>query len=128
LLLLGKVAKENFPVSLCTLFSLARDCLFFNDAVADVLQQLEDLDNVLVVELGGELCERGDQWLEERSVLVLVVSKLVEDLVVARLDLCESNTVDDVVDELNTFLECGDGDGVLVVLLLICEMIEHLMG
>ncbi len=77
MLLLVEVGKENFSASLCKLFSLARDCLLFNDPVTDVLQQqLEDVDSVLVVELGGELlCDRGDQWLEKKSLLVLIVSR-----------------------------------------------------
>jgi hypothetical protein len=115
LFLLGEVCKEDFPISLGAFFSLAGKGLFLNNSSADVLEELKDLHNVLVVELGGELGKRGNEWLEEGSVLVLVVAELFKDFIVSALDLGEGNSVDHVVDELNSFLEGGDGDRVLII-------------
>jgi hypothetical protein len=112
---LGEVGKEDFPISLGTFFSLAGEGLFFNDSRADVLEEFEDLHNVFVIEFGGKLGEGGDEWFEKRSVLVLVISEFFEDFVVSALDLGKCNSVDHVVDELNSFLEGGDGDRVLVI-------------
>ncbi len=95
LFLLGEVCQEDFPICLLALFSLTRDCMLLNYAIANIQQQLEDLENDLVV----QLCGGG---LVGRIILVLIVSMLAENLVVSQLDLCKSNTVYDVADQLNT--------------------------
>jgi hypothetical protein len=51
-------------------------------------------------------------------VFALVISKFLQNLVVSGLNLSESNSVDHVVDQLDSFLQGGDGDRVLVVFLL----------
>lgn len=59
--------------------------------------------------------KRGDKGLEESGLLSVSVSELVEDLVVSGLDLGESNTVNHVLDQLNTLFESGDLDLGLVI-------------
>lgn len=51
-------------------------------------------------------------------MFALVISKFLQNLVVSGLNLSESNSVDHVVDQLNSFLQGGNGDSVLVVFLL----------
>lgn len=51
-------------------------------------------------------------------MFALVISKFLQNLVVSGLNLGESNSVDHVVDQLNSFLQGGDRDSVLVVFLL----------
>lgn len=111
------MGQEDAPVFLGLELGLRGDGLFLDDSGSDVLQEGEDLHDVLVVELGGQLGQRGDQGLEQRGVLVLVVSQLLQDFIVSALDLSESDSVDHVVDQLDSLLQGGDGDGVLVVLL-----------
>jgi len=108
--------EEGFPVTLGLFLVLLGELLLLNDTGADVLEEIQNLDDGLVVELGGELGEGGNEGLEEGGVLVVGGSKLLEDLVVTGLDLGESDTVDHVLDELDAFLKGGDLDGLFVVI------------
>jgi len=63
------------------------------------------------------LGEGRDEGLEEGGVLSVVSSELLEDLVVSGLDLGEGDTMNHVLDQLNTLLESGDLDLGLVVLI-----------
>lgn len=116
-LLLNEVVKEVSPVLLGLNLSLSGDVLLFNESGSDVVEESEDLHDVLVVQLSGQLGQGSDEWLEKRSVFALVVSQLLQDLVVSGLNLGEGNSVDHVVDQLDSLLQGGDGDRVLVVLL-----------
>lgn len=117
-LLLDEVVKEDGPILLGLFFGLSGKGLFFNESGSDVVEEGEDLHDVLVVQLSGQLGQRSDEWLEERSMFALVISKFLQNLVVSGLNLSESNSVDHVVDQLDSFLQGGDGDRVLVVFLL----------
>lgn len=114
-LLLDEVVKEVGPVLLGLGFSSSGNVLFFNKSGSDIVKEGEDLHDVLVVQLSGQLGQGSDEWLEEGSVFALVVSQFLQDLVVSGLNLSEGDSVDHVVDQLDSFFQGGDGDGVLVV-------------
>jgi len=58
-----------------------------------------------------------DEGLEKGGVLSISNSELFEDLVVSSLDLSEGNTVNHMLDQLNSFFESGDLDLGLVVII-----------
>lgn len=127
-LLLDEVVKEGFPISLGLNFSISGNGLFFNESGSDVVEEGEDLHDVLVVQLSGQLGQRSDEWLEERSMFALVISKFLQNLVVSGLNLSESDSVDHVVDQLDSFLQGGDRDRVLVIFLLPSGVLSKSLG
>jgi len=54
-LLVFEVVQEDFPISLGGFFGSLGRFLFFNDSLSDVVKQFQNLHDVFVVQLGGNL-------------------------------------------------------------------------
>lgn len=117
-LLVGEGGEEDFPISLGLLFVGGGDFLFVDDGLSDVVKEIEDLHNGFVVKsLGGELGEGRDEGLEHGGSLSTGGSELLNHLLVSGLDLSEGNSVNHMLDKLDTFFEGGNGDLGLIVLI-----------
>ena len=68
LVLLLKVGALGGPVASLTFLSLAKVVSGGNDLLSDLAEEIEDLDDLLVVDLGGELSKGGDQGLEKEKI------------------------------------------------------------
>lgn len=97
-------------------FSESVSVLLLEGGGSNAVQEVEDLHDVLVVQLGGELEEGSDKGLEEGALLVVAFSKLVNDLLVSGLDLGECNAVNHVLDELDSLFQGSNLYGEDVVL------------
>jgi hypothetical protein len=109
-----EVGFKGFPIGLGLGFSLSFTFLSSLEGVSDGLEEIEDSDDLLVVEFGGDGGEGGEEGLEEGSVSG-VVSEGFFNLDVSFSDLGERNTVDQVLDELGGFFEGGNSFGVFEV-------------
>lgn len=127
-LLLNEVVKEVGPILLGLNLSLSGNALLFNKSGSDIVEEGEDLHDVLVVQLSGQLGQRSDEGLEQRSVFALVISQLLQDLVVSGLNLSEGNSVDHVVDQLDSLFQSGNRDRVLVVFLSPSGVLSSSLG
>jgi len=89
LVLLLKVGALGSPVVSLTFLSLAEVVSGGNDLLSDLAEEIKDLDDLLVVDLGGELSEGSNQGLEEG---VLGLGEACGDLIESASQLGEGNT------------------------------------
>lgn len=115
LFLVFEVGEEGFPILLALLFTESGGGLFFDDGGSDGLEEVQNLHDVFVVELGGKLSERGDEGLEKGGSGGGGFLEFFEYFVVSDLNLGEGNTVDHVLDELDALFEGGNLDGLGVI-------------
>jgi hypothetical protein len=109
LVLLLEVGGLSDPVGSLSLFGFSQLSLGSNQLLSDLAEEIEDLDDGLVVNLGGQLGEGADEGLEEG---VLAFSEFSLDLLESGLDLGESNTGLEVLNNLGGLI---DGFDLLVV-------------
>jgi hypothetical protein len=64
LVLLLEVSALGGPVVGLSLLSFAQVVSGGNDLLSDLAEQVKDLNDLLVVDLGGQLGQSGDEWLE----------------------------------------------------------------
>jgi hypothetical protein len=104
LLLVFELGEEGFPVRLGLFFVELGGGLFFDDGGSDVVEEVHDFHDVFVVKLVGQLGQLGDEGLEEGGLLGAGgFGELFQDLVVSGFNLRECDTVNHVLDELDSF-------------------------
>lgn len=113
-LLVGKVVFEGSPVGSLGVFGVSVVSLGLSEGRVDVVEEVEDLDDVFVVKFGGEFGEAEDEGLEKGGEFVGLLEVFL-DLFESGFDLGEGDSVDHVFDELDGFIDLGDGGGVFVV-------------
>jgi len=114
LVLLLEVRALGSPVFSLTVLSFAEVVSGGNDLLSDLAQEIEDLNDLLVVDLGGELGQGGDEGLEEG---VLGLAEAGGDLVESGFQLGESNTSLQVLNDLGGLINSDDVSIVFGILL-----------
>jgi len=117
LFLVFELLEEFFPIRLSLLFKESGLGLFFNNSCSNAIEEVHDFHDVFVVKLVGQLSKLGNEWLEKSGLLSAgLFLELFQDLVVSGFNLSEGNTVDHVLNELNTFFQSSDFNRRLVIL------------
>jgi len=83
------VSSLGNPVGGLSLFGFSQLGLGSNQLLSDLAEEIEDLDDGFVVNLGGQLSEGGDEGLEEG---VFAFSKFGLDLLESGFNLGEGDT------------------------------------
>ena len=122
LVLLLEVRALGSPVFSLTVLSFAEVVSGGYDLLSDLAQEIEDLNDLLVVDLGGELGQGGDEGLniKIRKYLeegVLGLAEAGGDLVESGFQLGESNTSLQVLNDLGGLINSDDVSIVFGILL-----------
>jgi len=108
-----KVLALSNPIGSLSLFSVLEEVSGLNELLSNLTEEIKDLDDGLVINLGSKLSEGTDQGLEEG---VFTFSKFSLDLFKSALDLGESNTSLKVLNDLGSFINSFNLVNVLSIL------------
>jgi hypothetical protein len=110
LVLLLQVSGLDHPKFSLLLLSFSEHVAGSDELLSDLAEEVEDLDDGLVVDLGGKLGKGGNEGLEEG---VFAFSELGLDLLESGFDLREGDTSLQVLDDLGSII---DGFNLFLVL------------
>lgn len=125
LVLFLKMDALDSPVTGLTFLGLTEEVAGCDELLSDLAEEIEDLDDGLVVNLGGQLSKGTDQGLEEG---VSTFSEFSLDLLETALNLGESNTGLKVLDDLGCLIDSFNLFDVFSVLLLPCGVLLSTEG
>jgi hypothetical protein len=100
--LLLQVGGLNHPKFSLLFLSFSEHVSGGDELLSDLAEEVEDLDDGLVVDLGGELGEGGNEGLEEG---VFAFSELSLDLLESGFDLREGDTSLQVLNDLGSIID-----------------------
>jgi len=113
-LLVAEVVFEGSPVFSLLIFGVSVISLGLFKGIVDVVKEVEHVDDVFVVKLGGEFRKTDEEGFEEGGEFIGLLEVFL-DLFESGFDLGEGNSVDHVLDELDRFVDVVDGGGVFVI-------------
>jgi hypothetical protein len=112
--LVGQVSREFHPVVSLSLFRLLKNVSGFDKLLSELTQQLGDLLDGFGVDVGGQFSQGCNDGLEQ-GLVGCVFLKLLLDGIVAGLNLCESGSHAQMVDELYSIIHSVKSVSVLAI-------------